>query len=111
MITVSNVRPGKGKFVAHFDFTIDAYHFTLYGCGLYSGEKGKFILYPSRKSDTPQGPKYYQYFKWSDRDVSDKFRDAIVPLVEEQLKLIASTPPKEEEQESTAPTDPDTLPF
>ena len=86
----------KGLIVASLDIEIEQWGITFRSCTLFDKEGNKWISFPSKKSDGPDGkPRYYNYVVM-DKEKKEAFDKAVIALVDALPKEV----PVEEEYKS-----------
>ena len=89
---IHNYKPiGKGLMVAGFDIEIEQWGITIRNCTLFDKDGSKWISFPSKKTDGPDGkPRYFSYVTM-DKDKKLAFDKTAIALLDvEAARVMAN---------------------
>ncbi len=80
---IHNYRPiGKGLMIASCDIEIEEWGLTIRNCTLFDKGGNKWISFPSKKTDGPDGkPKYFSYVTM-DKEKKERFDKTAIALLD-----------------------------
>ena len=121
-MTVSNVKTiNKGSLVAFFDLEFTGMKLTICGCMYMKKGENEWVSFPTRPYQGQDGQtKYAWILKWENKELSDRFSAAVVPLVKAMLPKSEeraqqthsnSKPAQSRRNMESAPMDDDEIPF
>jgi hypothetical protein len=96
---IHNYKPvGKGLVVASLDIEVEQWGITFRSCTLFDKDGKKWISFPSKKSDGPDGkPRYYNYVVM-DKEKKEAFDKAAIALIDALGPTVAEVPLQDEYQ-------------
>jgi hypothetical protein len=102
--TVSNAKLiRKGTLIGSFDLEMPS-GLIVRGAMLFEKDGKRWVNFPSKEYQKHDGTKgYFPLLEFASREISDKFRDKVLPLANEAFKNLEPTPePARRPGQSTA---------